>query len=251
MKAGSDDPTPRLSIGFYSISDRPELSDVTQRRLREYCERHGYALTLHSSTLDPSRHAAWSKLTLLRSALRREAHDLYVWIDDDIYLTSLETRLEDLLAPYPFAHLLVSRDVAAEHPMNSGFLVMRRTVAVERLLRDAYLLAQPLGLRWQSPWEQGALAHLYHAECSREAEEARDGAARDGEVDQKCGLEAGEEGEDEGEEGQQEEDGDGDEDEEAAGEHGGLQPAAARRLFTLVPHTVLQSFHRDHDVPEQ
>ena len=211
MSSSSDD---ERRIGFFSISDRPELADVTQARLREYCSRHGYELHLLTESLDPSRHVAWSKLTMLRSAMRRHAYDWYVWIDDDVYLTRTDVRIEDLLAPYPFAHVLASRDVSDDHPLNSGVLVLKRTATAEKLLRDAYLMAEPLGLRWQSPWEQGALAHLYRASV---AAAAGGGASAAG-----AALDA----------------------------PGPSEPSEAEALFRLVPHTVLQSFHRDHDVPK-
>ena len=189
-----DDCRTVVSIGFYSISDRPTLSQHTHGRLRTYCDTHGYALTIMNSTLDPSRHQAWSKLLLLRSALRRDEHDLYVWIDDDIYLTKPELRFEDLIAQHPFEHILVSEDVDAAHPMNTGMLVLKATAEVDAVLRNAYLLGVPLNLRWQSPWEQGALTHLFSVSHDAERPDP---------------------------------------------------------IFTLVPHTVLQSFHRDHDVPDE
>ena len=117
-------------VAFFSISDRPQLSQITHAQLSAYCKHHGYSLTLHSSTLDPSRHIAWSKVVLLRSAMRKPPlFDLYVWVDDDILITSPEVPFERLLEPYSFDHALLSEDVSAEHPLNTGIIVLRNTAS--------------------------------------------------------------------------------------------------------------------------
>ena len=51
---------------------RPWLANLTQSRLRAYCERHGYALRLASHSFDPSRHPSWSRIPFLLKVMAEE-----------------------------------------------------------------------------------------------------------------------------------------------------------------------------------
>jgi hypothetical protein len=73
-------------------------------------------------------------------------YDWYVWIDDDIYLTDLDTRLEELLAPYTFDDVLVSKDPSRWNPFNSGFLVMKNTSRVQRMLAKVWKIGSHVHL---------------------------------------------------------------------------------------------------------
>ena len=157
-------------ILFVSISDRPALSTFTHTRLRAYCERHGYHSCIVNQTLCAERHIAWSKIPLMERLMHtNEAmfeHDLYVWIDDDIYITDLDRRFEDLLTPYTFEHILMSQDLPSTtsevYTFNSGVVVARKTPWTHTFWQRVWDVGTKVPeILWTPTWEQMAMNMLW------------------------------------------------------------------------------------------
>jgi hypothetical protein len=217
----------RRRILLVSSSDRPTISAVTFPRMREYAERRGYDHFLDTAPLrlEGTRAPAWRKLQLLlRFVDERNVDgpatdaagkgaprgaqgtgeptgpfDYVLWLDDDIYITNLDTRLEtfiDRFVPHKHkeggegteadteaevvvngdaepllliaadAFSLMSRSTKAlmKMPLNTGAIFTRcvpRTAAVLRLLWDAGPALRPRSLS-TSLWEQDVFTLLFN-----------------------------------------------------------------------------------------
>ncbi len=161
---------PTLRILFVSISDRPVLNSLTHARLRAYCQLHGYHSCTVEQTLCAERHIAWSKIPLLERLMQTNdptfQHDLYVWIDDDIYITDMECRFEDLLSPYSFEHILMSQDLPSTtdeiYAFNSGIIVARKTAWTLALWQRIWDVGTKVpSIQWTPTWEQMAMNMLW------------------------------------------------------------------------------------------
>lgn len=151
-----------------SISDRPTLSDITHRRLKEYCSRHNYDVDIRTSSLDTSRHIAWSKIKLLQERMQRGGYDYYVWVDDDIYITDLSKSFSYFIDNYTEKDdndwsIIISQDVDVPCcPFNSGLFIVRAGHDnVFRLLQSVWELSSETGTANKPLWEQDAMVHYW------------------------------------------------------------------------------------------
>jgi len=161
-----------MRIVFLSISDRPVLSDTTYTQLRAYCEMHGYDVEIRREALDKSRHISWSKIPLLLHHMERGLYEYYIWMDDDIYITDTQVKLESFITDYGFdqsdADLLLSADVVDECPFNAGVLIVKNTPSATRVLQETWKLCDRLQNHFSGLWEQDAFTYFYqHIDSSR------------------------------------------------------------------------------------
>jgi len=161
-----------MRVILLSISDRPSLSKSTFFVLRQYCEKHGYDLDIRTTSLDTTRHIAWSKILLLVETLDKESYDYCVWIDDDILITDMHRRIESFITSFDFDRhpskdILLSMDVVDECPFNTGFLIVKNTTTSKHILSEAWNLCEKLDKHFEPNWEQDALIHFYkHTDAS-------------------------------------------------------------------------------------
>ena len=125
VSSGNGETAPRIVVLSISIG-RPWLANITQPRLRAYCTFHGYQLRLATGSFDATRHISWSRIPFLQQVMASEpTFDLYVWIDDDIYISSLHVPIAARLAPYQAqcgmqAAIALSQDAVTYTPFNAG-----------------------------------------------------------------------------------------------------------------------------------
>lgn len=177
-----------MRILINSISDRKELSDITFKRLKEYCDKHNYDLCTYDYSLDTSRHIAWSKICVLQEKMKKHIdYDYYIWIDDDIYITNIDKSIEELIKPYPFNNILMSADVYPSYPLNSGIIICKNNNFVKSFFNYVWIFGKRMDREWKHPWEQDPITFLYLKNLDK---------------------------------------------------------------IKIIPHKVIQSFHRDYDLPE-
>ncbi len=97
---------------------------------REYCERHGYTYVEGGEEFwDRSRPIAWSKMRFYREflerALKEKTFDLVWFSDADVYITNMEKRIEDHVAPLLPADKDALFCVDAFDHINSGNIFAR------------------------------------------------------------------------------------------------------------------------------
>lgn len=130
----------KKSVHLVTLSDRPQLSSITQKVLKEYCNRHGYGLSVYMTTLDNTRHIAWSKVKALLDVMAAHNADYYVWVDDDILITRPEIAITEFVEEFCFGALenksiMVSADTLVL--LNTGLIILKpRAVTLLQLVWD-------------------------------------------------------------------------------------------------------------------
>ena len=149
-------------ILFTSISDRPILSDKTYPQLIKYCNKHNYDYKFIDKSLDISRHISWSKILFIKQMIIEKEYDYYIIIDDDIYITNLEIKIEDIINKYPFENILISKDVFSYqnnlYCCNAGIFICKKNNTVLKYLDDIYELDNQIKC---DLWENSAMDY-YH-----------------------------------------------------------------------------------------
>jgi len=182
-----------------SLSNRPILSQPMFEKLKSYCLRHNYKCVLENELLTDTRSPSWSKILLLQREMKNNPDiDLIVWIDDDILITRIDLRFEDLLRPYKFVNskenILVSEDVVWS-PFNCGVLVCKNNSDTYDYLQHIWDLCEKYPeKKFGGLWEQDIMV-------------------------KDCQLTSV------------------------------MNPNEPLPL-KIIPHNVIQSFYRDHDLPE-
>jgi hypothetical protein len=152
-----------MKILFLSLSDRKVLYSITFDRLKKYCEKYNYSFHYKASIIDSSRHISWSKIPFLLEQMDSYPdYDLYVWIDDDIYITNLDIDFYALIEPYSFNCLLFSQDVIPECPLNAGVLVCKNNEQTTKILNQVYDMVDEIGTRFKHNWEQDGFIKYYN-----------------------------------------------------------------------------------------
>lgn len=188
-----------MKILICSLSNRPILSQPMFETLKSYCLRHNYKCVLENELLTDTRAPSWSKILLLQREMKNNPDiDLIVWIDDDILITRIDLRFEDLLRPYKFVNskenILVSEDVVWS-PFNCGVLVCKNNSETYNYLQHIWDLCEKYPeKKFGGLWEQDIMV-------------------------KDCQLTSV------------------------------MNPNEPLPL-KIIPHNVIQSFYRDHDLPE-
>jgi len=165
----SDQP---LRIALLSFHDRGVRADyetigrTTEHRLRQYAQRHGYEVHVHSKPI-PSpdsilRMASWNKVLMAIRYL--SSYDWIMWIDADALVMNLDVRVEDLVAAaQPGQDLILTHD---SRGINAGVWLMRNSSWSHAFLHTWYHSAGPWAhpmthdKRIRSSGDQHMLQHL-------------------------------------------------------------------------------------------
>lgn len=149
-----------LNIAICSLSDRPDLCNISWKVLSDYCENHNYEFYISSKIIDKSRHPSWSKILLIDEVLNRQ-HDMIVWIDDDIIITEPQISLEKLLADFIYSDKIfcTSSDTNGQ-TFNCGFMAVKNMPQTKELLIKIYRSCDNDG--YKGFWEQTTMQKLYN-----------------------------------------------------------------------------------------
>ena len=74
-----------------------EYSKLSHKRLKDYCDFHGYDLFYFNDYIDKNYYVMWQKILALKKVLNNGNHDYAMWIDDDIYITNFSVKIEDFI----------------------------------------------------------------------------------------------------------------------------------------------------------
>jgi hypothetical protein len=153
-----------MKILFLSVSDREELFGITFPKIKEYASKYNYEFHYAINTLDDSRHISWSKIVfVLQQMLSYPDYDLYIWIDDDIYITNDQIDIYDLVKEYNFGSLLFSRDVIPTGSLNAGMIIIKNNPNTIELLNKIYDMVEECGTRFAHNWEQDAFIKYFNS----------------------------------------------------------------------------------------
>ena len=101
------------SIAIVSLCSYPKgsgnLTELSMNNLKAYCEHHGYDCFIATSSLDPSRPTAWSKVLLVTHFLPK--YEWVMWKDCDTFVMNRETTVEDILVSAAKAREVIGKGV--------------------------------------------------------------------------------------------------------------------------------------------
>jgi hypothetical protein len=158
-----------------SIGSR-DFSRTTKERLEEYCLLHGYSL-LYFRQLIKEYNLFWQRVPYFYVLLNStKVYDYMVWLDDDIYITNKNIKIEDFidLQEVKNASLIIGQDIDYYSIydimlFNSGLFIVKHSDVMKkfyyRLLKgyDEYLYFQNYGFH-----EQSIMIYLYYESYSKD-----------------------------------------------------------------------------------
>jgi len=101
------------SIAIVSLCAYPKgsgnLTELSTRNLKAYCEHHGYHCFIATASLDTSRPTAWSKVLLVTHFLPK--YEWIMWKDCDTFFMNRNTTVEDILVSATKAREIVGEGV--------------------------------------------------------------------------------------------------------------------------------------------
>jgi len=158
-----------VEVTLVSLSNRPELRDITWPVMKKYCAKHGHTFRAFADTLDITRHPAWSKLLAIKRAMEEKpSNSMVVWMDDDVLITSPSKSLPDLVRSTPFDNILMTEDIDELKycsSFNSGLMFCKNTDAVKSHLDFIYELVtkEPRMERFLQGhmWEQSVMDYFH------------------------------------------------------------------------------------------
>jgi len=141
-----------MTKAIASIGTGPHrwLLRLAARSFGPFAERHGYDLHLHTTVVDPSRPAPWSKIPILRGLLDR--YETVLWLDSDLVIVDPR---EDL--PRPAFMALVEHATAEGRMPNSGVWMLRAGDDVRAFLDEIWAQEDLVRHKW---WENAAICRL-------------------------------------------------------------------------------------------
>ena len=144
-----------------SLSDRPSLSNITFKRIQEYCSIHEYETCFVHKSLDTTRHIAWSKILLLYALLHNYPNEkMVIWMDDDMYITDLKKPIEDFIPK--FSNLLISEDPDVYTTLNTGIILIKNNKESLYFLEMIYNLGNVfISTKQNANWEQEIFNLVY------------------------------------------------------------------------------------------
>ena len=155
-----------MNILFCSLSDRPVFSTPMFQHLEEYCVKNNYKYVLEYKSLCDERAPSWSKIPLLQREMKNNPDiPLVVWVDDDIIITNKNVRFEDLIKPYDFKNILLSREIIP--PFNTGIIVCKNNDETFKYLTHIWNLCEEYPRYKKTPnWEQEIFIKDYYKDQS-------------------------------------------------------------------------------------
>ena len=132
---------PRIIMVSGSIGKR-EFAKISKRRLENYCKKHGYDLFYFEDYIDKNYYVMWQKILALKKVLSEGHHDYAMWIDDDIYITNMDIKVEHFISSSSSLResnkddIILSRDVkeTANLYLNSGTMIIKNSTIGKEFL---------------------------------------------------------------------------------------------------------------------
>jgi len=138
------------AIASIGTGPHERLLRLAARSFRPFAERHGYDLHLHTTLVDTSRPAPWSKIPILRGLLDR--YETVVWLDSDLVVVDPRNDL-----PTPTFMGLVEHTTKEGRMPNSGVWVLRSGDDARAFLDAVWAQEDLVDHRW---WENAAICRL-------------------------------------------------------------------------------------------
>lgn len=159
-----------MSFHLCSLSNRPQVSDLSWPTIKDYCERHGYTFTHRNTVINTDRHPSWSKIPFLQdlvsSTVVKDPTPVVVWIDDDMMITNPVMSLDILLAPFlESPHILAVQEDTHGELFNCGLIAIKCVPSASTLLQQIWDACDAYEKR-RGYWEQTTMQRLYQARQS-------------------------------------------------------------------------------------
>jgi len=163
---------PNIAMVSVSVGDRP-FAQLSRERLQQYCDRHGYDLHYYDQTIDSNYQPIWQKTLAVRNALSMTSdsetgykYDAVVWIDDDIYITNPDYRLENIIKSARRDIILTADpDSNYRNCVNTGLYIVINTDIGRQFMNDVIDGYHMFGGKYQKNYyhEQTISLYLYYA----------------------------------------------------------------------------------------
>lgn len=133
-----------LVSGSVSPPKKPprEYATISRHRLEEYANRHGYHVAYFENYINQQAPPIWQKVYAVQQALLSTSplYDVVVWIDDDIYITDLDVKIEKFLA-LSERPIIMSEDMRGPsfNFINTGAYILRNTPECHDFINDTIL----------------------------------------------------------------------------------------------------------------
>lgn len=143
-----------LTIGE-AYKERVKWTTVNKKN---YCKRHGYDFIEDETIWNKSKPIPWSKILLLLKYLER--YDYIVWIDADILIMNMDTKIETFIQRYPEYDQITGSDWKMQ---NTGVWIIKNTMFSKLFLQEVwdnvYDEKSDPKERYMN-WEQGSVINL-------------------------------------------------------------------------------------------
>jgi hypothetical protein len=149
----------KIGICTLTIGEKyKEKTKWTTVNKKSYCARHGYEFIEDESIWDKSKPIPWSKILLLLKYI--DQYDYLVWIDADILIMNMDTKIETFIARYPGYDQISGSDWKMQ---NTGVWIIKNTDFSKRFLTEVwdnvYDEKGDPKERYMN-WEQGSVINL-------------------------------------------------------------------------------------------
>lgn len=137
---------------------------ISRERLERYAQGHGYEVRYFEESLEPKAPLIWQKIFFMQKLLETEDFQVLVWVDDDIYITNLEMKIEEFLS-LSEKPLILAEDIPKfpHNFINTGLFILRKTPETHEILKEMLVLRTTLcqGYYNENPFhEQTILTYL-------------------------------------------------------------------------------------------
>lgn len=143
------------SKAICTLAEGPQraLGDLGRSRLMQYAELHGYDLISEHRSMSHGRPPAWSKIVLLREALR--SYEVCVWVDADTLVARLDRDIAEELNDHDLLYL-VEHEWDRDRLPNTGVMLLRAGAESQRALEEIWAQERFI---WHHFWENAAVMH--------------------------------------------------------------------------------------------
>ena len=132
----------KISLVSLSVGDR-KFSKITKNSLYNYAKLYNYDVHYYDKTLDSNYTVMWQKPLAVKDVLNMKEngeykYDCVVWIDDDMYITNPDFRIEDFIN-LSSKDIILSRDIINEdynYYINAGIYIIKNTEFGRRFIQD-------------------------------------------------------------------------------------------------------------------
>lgn len=162
----------RVAIVCVSIGDR-KFAKLSRKCIEEYAVRHGYHVEYFTEILDDRYHLMWQKMIAIKNTLKD--YDAVMWIDDDIYITNQEIKIESFIQQAS-TDIILSYDQAHERDphnrANCGMFIVMNTRRGNEFVDDVLHGYDQFDGRYRTGYfhEQSIINYMYYSRYYRYAD---------------------------------------------------------------------------------